>query len=127
MKKLLFFFSASLFLISCGNDAAIKNDVKKLVELKCKMKQSFDKIMEINKQVQNIPKPNLDDNASILKYHEQQNKFFDELKEIEKVDNELLDEFKKAEKEIKEKYNSDSDKTKLEKEVALQLSASGCD
>jgi chromosome segregation ATPase len=127
MKKILSFLFTSLVLISCGNNSEMKGDVKKLVELKCKMKQSFDKIMDINKQIQSIPQPNYSDITSVQKYSDEQKKFMDELKEVKKLDNELLDEYRKLEKEFKEKYNSESDKKDLKKEFSLQLTTSGCE
>jgi hypothetical protein len=126
MKKILVFFVFALLFSSCGNDSKIKEDVKRMVELKCKMKESFDKIMELNKKVQGIDRSNLTDLASIQRVSEEQKKITDELIKIKADDNKLLEEFKVLENEMKTKYSSDADKEKVKKELATQLSVSAC-
>lgn len=127
MKKILFFIIVTISLISCGKDSEMKSDVKKLVELKCKMKQQFDKIVDINNKVQNITQTDLTDVNSLQKSSDEQMKYVNQLGEIKKVEDSLGVEFNKLSKEIEEKYKSDLDKEKLKKELSLQLSTSGCE
>jgi septal ring factor EnvC (AmiA/AmiB activator) len=126
MKKIFSILFATMFLLSCGTGNDLQSDVKKLVDMKCKMKQSFNKIAEFNKQMQSIPQPDYTNVESVTKYTGEQKKIMDELSAFKKEDSKLAADFKKLESELKEKYKSDSDKEKLKKELATQLAASDC-
>ena len=113
-------------MFSCGNDAQIKDDAKRLVELQCKAKESFDKIMAINNQLQERVGSSMNDPVAMQKVLEDQKKYLDEIKVLQGEESKLVEEFKVLEGEMKTKYNSEKDKEKMRIELAAQLAQSGC-
>jgi predicted nuclease with TOPRIM domain len=129
MKNLTLLLFISLCLLSCGNDTALKNDVKSLVELQAKsseLEKELDSLVQKNLELSRTP------NSDYVKSYESAREFQDQLKsytnKMKSLSNEIGrigDEFGKLDKKLKEKYNSEEDQEKFSIEYARQLREKG--
>jgi len=136
MKKTFLLLLITMFIISCGNDTEIKNDVKKFIELECQYKQSLKKQDELRVKIGEFTQNKINsfyfeereknENEGLQELINEINKLKEEEKNISVLVLKNNEDFKKFEKELEEKYNSEYVKSKFSTELEKQKSENDC-
>ena len=107
-----------LFFYGCGNSEMAK-DAQKIAELKCKAESSFNKMMELNNEMQKMTQEGIaskDLNVQTQMLQKQQ-EILKKLEPLQAEGNKLGTELSVLQNEIEKKYPSDDEK----KAFALEL------
>jgi hypothetical protein len=130
MKKITILLLLSFYLISCGNDTELKNDVKLLIELQTKTnelsKQSErleqERIEQTKKQNQEImSNPNYD----YTKGREEQMKIINQRQSLIDEYSKISEETKNLQKKLDETYKTEEQLKKFSSEYSLQMKNKG--
>jgi hypothetical protein len=130
MKKITILLLLSFYLISCGNDTELKNDVKLLIELQTKTnelsKQSErleqEGIEQTKKQNQEImSNPNYD----YTKGREEQMKIINQQQSLIVEFSKISEETKNLQKKLDETYKTEKQLKKFSNEYSLQMKNKG--
>jgi hypothetical protein len=128
MKNKLATLLLSFTLFSCGNEAEMKEDIRKVIESKCKVKEHSDKSREFIKKL-----GELNSTYSTSSPTEMTKRFDEQLKLQEESNKNSVDlsaasiELNELWQKTTEKYKSSGDEKKFLSAYTVELSKSGCE